>query len=80
MPAPLTDDFLVDVAADYRAYVSRGSRRPAVDIARARRVSVKTVHGWIARARVRGHMEPAEPGRITDGTHPCPTCGGSGRV
>lgn len=62
----LTDEWLSDLARAYRAAVAR-RQPPARAIAEALGpgTSVRTVQGWIAKARDRGHLEPAaRTGRI----------------
>jgi hypothetical protein len=60
----LTDAFLGDVRRAYEASIARGLS-PANTLATLASVSPKTIHSWVAKARDRGIMPPAErTGRI----------------
>ena len=50
-------------AGELYAELARHSRRPAADLAERSGVSVASVHRWIAEARRRGYLPPAERGR-----------------
>jgi len=58
----LTEDFLADLAAAYRELVI-AKRAPAPAIAEQTGRPVGTVHRWIAEARKRGHLPPAQRGK-----------------
>lgn len=61
-PARKTDEFYRQLAAAYSS-ATRQSRRPAIDLAEANGVPVRTVHRWIAEARKRGFLPPGQKGR-----------------
>jgi hypothetical protein len=61
-PARKTDEFYRQLAAAYSS-ATRQSRRPAIDLAEANAVPVRTVHRWIAEARKRGFLPPGQKGR-----------------
>jgi hypothetical protein len=56
------DAFYRQVAEVYAETASL-SKRPAADMAEASGVPVTAVHRWVAEARKRGFLSPAEPGR-----------------
>jgi len=56
----LTDEFLEDIATEYLA----GGRGSTQRIADERRVSRRTVVGWIVKARERGILTPVRPGQF----------------
>ena len=58
-----SDDHYVAVAERYRQLRALGSASPTATIARERKVSRHTVAGWVSKARDRGHLPPARPGR-----------------
>jgi hypothetical protein len=57
-----SEGFYERVAEVYTSLAQR-SRRPAADIAEACDTPVVTVHRWVAEARKRGYLPPAERGR-----------------
>lgn len=59
----ITDSFLRQIAAAYHR-ATREGRSPAPAIAEEADVSVRTVHGWILRARKHGILPPGRPGRV----------------
>ena len=60
----LTDDFYRQVALAYRRAVARG-RNPGKSLADDSGVPHGTVARWIAESRRRGHLPPAEKGKVT---------------
>ncbi|TRV75150.1 hypothetical protein FKN01_22245 [Streptomyces sp. 130] len=61
-PQRITDDFLKDVAAQYR-WLAHINEAPGPAIAEQTGAPVRTVQGWILRARKRGFLPPGRPGR-----------------
>lgn len=61
--AGLTDEFLDQLAAAYRE-LAAAKRAPAPAIAEQTGRPVGTVHRWIAEARKRGYLPPAQRGRV----------------
>lgn len=59
---PYPSDFYGFVAAAYFA-AAEHTPAPAVAIAEANGIPVKTVHRWIAEARTRGLLPPGRPGK-----------------
>jgi hypothetical protein len=60
----LTDDFYKDVARAYSLAVETG-RNPRKALAEASATPADTVARWIAEARRRGFLPPAEPGKVS---------------
>jgi hypothetical protein len=63
VPKGTKPDRFYKEAADLYVELARYSRRPAADLAERSGVSVASVHRWIAEARRRGYLRPAERGR-----------------
>ena len=63
VPKGTKPDSFYKEAAELYAELARYSRRPAADLAERSGVSVASVHRWIAEARRRGYLPPAERGR-----------------
>lgn len=63
VPKGTKPDRFYKEAADLYAELALHSRRPAADLAERSGVSVASVHRWIAEARRRGYLPPAERGR-----------------
>jgi hypothetical protein len=63
VPKGTKPDRFYKEAAELYAELARGSRRPAADLAERSGVPVASVHRWIAEARRRGYLPPAERGR-----------------
>ena len=63
VPKGTKPDRFYKEAADLYAQLATESRRPAADLAERSGVSVASVHRWIAEARRRGYLPPAERGR-----------------
>jgi hypothetical protein len=63
VPKGTKPDRFYKEAADLYAELARYSRRPAADLAERSGVAAATVHGWVAEARRRGYLPPAERGR-----------------
>lgn len=63
MPEVVDDEFLIELARAYHAHVAAG-RPPAPAIAEevGGAVSVRTVHGWVRKARERGYLAPGRRG------------------
>lgn len=56
------DAFYSSIAGAYLEAAELSSR-PCADIAEGLGISTRTVQGWVAKARRRGHLPPAQPGR-----------------
>jgi transposase len=63
VPKGTKPDRFYKEAAELYAELATQSRRPAADLAERSGVSVASVHRWIAEARRRGYLPPAERGR-----------------
>lgn len=63
VPKGTKPDQFYKEAAELYAELATESRRPAADLAERSGVSVASVHRWIAEARRRGYLPPAERGR-----------------
>jgi hypothetical protein len=63
VPKGTKPDSFYKEAAELYAELAIRSRRPAADLAERSGVSVASVHRWIAEARRRGYLPPAERGR-----------------
>lgn len=61
-PQRITDDFLKDVAAQYR-WVSASGELPGPAMAEQTGAPVRTVQRWVYEARKRGFLPPGRPGR-----------------
>jgi len=61
-PQRITDDFLKDVAAQYR-WVSAAGELPGPAMAEQTGAPVRTVQRWVYEARKRGLLPPGRPGR-----------------
>ena len=69
--APLTDEFLREIALDYLAETAPGKPRGAISrLAQQRDKPAPTVSRWVGRAREAGWLGPAVPGR--EGGEPGP--------
>ncbi len=69
--APLTDDFLRDIALEYLAETAPGKPRGAIGrLAKLRNKPTPTVSRWVGRTREAGWLGPAVPGR--EGAEPGP--------
>ncbi len=66
----LTDAFLADLARAYSAALSRGPHvAKAIAEIPTIHASVRTVHSWIAQARDRGFIPPANRKKVTSAKH-----------
>jgi hypothetical protein len=63
VPKGTKQDKFYKEAAELYAELATVSRRPAADLAERSGVAVASVHRWIAEARRRGYLPPAERGR-----------------
>jgi hypothetical protein len=63
VPKGTKPDKFYKEAAELYVQLAKDSRRPAADLAERSGVSVASMHRWIAEARRRGYLPPAEPGR-----------------
>jgi hypothetical protein len=63
VPKGTKPDRFYKEAAELYAELATHSRRPAADLAERSGISVASVHRWIAEARRRGYLPPAERGR-----------------
>lgn len=60
---PLTDDELREVADIYREAVARGDRSPTRAVGEAKHAARSTAARWVGKARKKGFLGPAMPGR-----------------
>jgi hypothetical protein len=63
VPKGTKPDKFYKEAAELYAKLATESRRPAADLAERSGVAAASVHRWIAEARRRGYLPPAERGR-----------------
>lgn len=58
------DRLYQSIATRYAQLVSEGTTNPVAVIAREQKQNHNTVKGWVSKARQRGHLPPARPGRV----------------